>query len=363
LPTWSGSEVAGDSALRPLVERVREAAAAGTPLAIRGGGTKDFLGERHVGAPLDVRALAGVVDYEPGELVVTVRAGTPLSELEALLAAHGQMLPFEPPHFGGPATVGGAVAAGLAGPRRASVGGVRDFVLGATLVSGRAEVLRFGGRVMKNVAGFDVSRLLCGSLGVLGPIVELSLKVLPRPALERTLEFGLDAPAAVAAFNRAARRPLPLSATAWFEGRARLRLSGAVAAVEAACAALGGEALDDGAAARWWHDVRHHALPFLAPRRPLWRIVVPPTTAPLPLAGALLVEWAGALRWLRSDEDPLRIRAAARAAGGSASLWHGPPGARMFDDLPPAALAIQRRLKAGFDPAGIFNRGRLVAGL
>ena len=349
--------------LQDIVGRVREASAERMPLAIRGGGTKDFLGEDLIGERLELGGHTGVIDYDPSELVVTVRAGTPLAELETLLAAAGQMLPFEPPHFAGPATIGGAVAAGLAGPRRASVGGVRDFVLGATLVSGGGEVLRFGGRVMKNVAGFDVARLLCGSLGILGPITELSIKVLPRPAVERTLEYELEAPAAIAAFNRAARQPLPVSATSWFDGTARIRLAGVAAAVESAQAALGGQFVAAAEAARWWDDVRHHRLPFLATRAPLWRVVVPATAAPLPVPGTMLVEWAGALRWLRTVADDAAVRAAARAAGGSASLWYGAQGSRMFDDLPPAALAIHRRLKASFDPGGIFNRGRLVAGL
>jgi glycolate oxidase FAD binding subunit len=349
--------------LQDIIEQVRDAASTGLPLAIRGGGTKDFLGERIVGTPLEIGGHAGIVDYDPSELVVTTRAGTPLADLEALLASRKQMLPFEPPHFGPAGTVGGAVAAGLAGPRRASAGGVRDFVLGAALVSGGGELLRFGGRVMKNVAGYDVSRLLCGSLGILGPIVEVSLKVLPRPAVERTLEFALDAPAAIALFNRAARRPLPVSATSWYDGSARIRLSGAAAAVDAACAALGGRPVDTDQAGAWWSDLRHHRAPALAARTPLWRVVVPATAPELGIGGLQLIEWGGALRWLRTEQDGAVVRALARAAGGTAALWHGPAGTRMFDELPPAMLAIQRRLKAGFDPAAIFNRGRLDPGL
>jgi len=349
--------------LQRIIDAVREAAATGVPLAIRGGGTKDFLGERIIGTPLEIGGHAGIVDYDPSELVVTARAGTPLAELEALRASRGQMLAFEPPHFAPGGTVGGAVAAGLAGPRRASAGGVRDFVLGASIVSGGGELLRFGGRVMKNVAGYDVSRLLCGSLGVLGPIVEVSLKVLPKPALERTLEYELDAPAAVAAFNRAARQPLPVSATSWCAGRARIRLSGAPAAVESARHVLGGREVESGDAAAWWEALRHHRAPLLAARTPLWRVVVPATAPLLPLETPELVEWAGALRWCRAGEDGAAVRARARAAGGAAALWHGPAGSRMFDDLPAAALAIHRRLKASFDPAAIFNRGRLDPGL
>jgi glycolate oxidase FAD binding subunit len=355
--------MSSDVALLQVREQVRAAAARDVPLCIRGGGTKDFLGESRVGEVLDLSAVAGIVDYDPSELVITLRAGTPLAEVEALLATRGQCLAFEPPSFGLRSTIGGVVAAGLAGPRRASVGGIRDFVLGARLLSAEGEVLGFGGRVMKNVAGFDLSRLVCGSLGILGPIVELSLKVLPVPALERTLEFGMSAAEAVAEFNRWSRLPLPLSASSWFAGRACVRLSGVAPAVDAACAALGGRVLPVDEAGAWWDSVRHHRQPLLAAREPLWRLSLPSTTAALPLSGSLLIEWAGALRWLRTDEDPARVRALAAASGGAAARWYGAPGEAMFDPLPPAALAVQRRLKAAFDPRGLFNRGRLVAAL
>jgi glycolate oxidase FAD binding subunit len=355
--------MAGGDAIEEVVERVRRAMALRTPLAIRGGGTKEFLGEAHGGEPLLIGAVRGIVDYDPAELVVTVRAGTLLAEVEALLEAHGQMLAFEPPRFGAASTIGGAIAAGLAGPRRASAGGVRDFVLGAQIVSGRGELLRFGGRVMKNVAGFDVSRLLCGSLGILGPIVELSLKVLPRPAFERTLGFDLGAADAIVSFNRWARQPLPLSATAWWGGQAWVRLSGSAAAVQAATATLGGAPLEDGVARESWDRLRDHRHEHLSPRTPLWRLSVPSTTLPLSLGGVQLMEWAGGLRWLRSDEPASAVRSVVGAAGGTAVLWHGAPGVPACEPLPAAALAIHRRLKAGFDPEGLFNRGRLVPGL
>jgi glycolate oxidase FAD binding subunit len=240
---------------------------------------------------------------------------------------------------------------------------VRDFVLGARLLSVEGEVLGFGGRVMKNVAGFDLSRLFCGSLGVLGPVVELSLKVLPVAPVERTLEFELSQAEAILAFNRWSRRPLPLSATSWFGGRAHVRLSGAAPAVEAACLSLGGRELPADESCRWWDGLRHCRLEFLAARESLWRLVLPATTAPLALSGTTLIEWAGALRWLRTTESPARVRAVVAAAGGTAACWHAPAGQPMFDVLPPAALAVQRRLKAAFDPQGLFNRGRLVVGL
>jgi glycolate oxidase FAD binding subunit len=352
-----------EAALGALRDSVLAAARDRRRLRIRGAGSKDFLGGSPDGTTLDVRPLAGVVAYEPDELVLTARAGTPLAELETLLAGHGQWLAFEPPLFGGEATLGGAVAAGLAGPARATAGAVRDFVLGVRLMNGRGEVLSFGGRVMKNVAGFDVAWLVGGSLGILGVITEVSIKVLPRPAVTATLAFEMGAAQAVEAFNRWARRPLPLAATSWYDGVAHVRLAGVDAAVEAACAALGGRRLGADDAAHWWEGLRHHRHPFLAPRTRLWRVCVPSTAAPIGVDGPLLIEWAGALRWLRTDAAPAEVRDAARRAGGTAACWHDRAAGPTFEPLAPAALAIHRRLKAAFDPDGIFNPGRLVPGL
>jgi glycolate oxidase FAD binding subunit len=352
-----------DATLEAIRERVLAVGRDGGRLRIRGAGTKDFLGEALEGEILDTRSLAGVIDYEPSELVITARAGTRLSELEALLASRGQFLAFEPPAFGGDPTLGGIVAAGLSGPRRATAGSVRDFVLGVKMLAASGELLSFGGRVMKNVAGFDVARLLCGSLGILGLLVEVSVKVLPRPVADATLAFEMDATEAIEAFNRWSRRPLPLSATSWHDGVARVRLSAVPSAVDAARAALGGTPLDAAEAGRWWAELRDHAQPFLAPREPLWRLSVAATAPPLGLPGTMLVEWAGALRWVRTTAAPEDVHAAARRAGGSAALWHGRGRAAAFEALPPALRAIHQRLKEGFDPRGIFNRGRLVAGL
>jgi glycolate oxidase FAD binding subunit len=352
-----------DEAVEALATRIRAAAAAREPLRIRGGGTKDFYGNDCAGETLATTTLRGAVAYEPTELVVTAPAGTPLAELEALLAAHGQMLAFEPPHFGAGATVGGCVAAGLAGPRRASAGvahgGVRDFVLGAKLVDGRGRRLAFGGTVMKNVAGFDVARVLAGSLGILGVITEVSLKVLPRPAAETTLRFECDASEALRRMNAWGGQPLPVSATAWAEGQLRVRLSGARAAVESACARLGGERED---AADWWAALREHALPFHAGDAPLWRVSVPSVAPSLALGGDPLVEWGGALRWLRTRATAAEVRARAAALGGHATLFRGGDrSAGAFTPLAPAVATLHRRLKAEFDPAGILNRGRMYA--
>jgi glycolate oxidase FAD binding subunit len=357
-----------DDALAELAERIRTAAAQGTPLRIRGGGTKDFHGEQLSGDVLETGSLRGIVSYEPSELVVTVRAGTPLAELEELLAASGQSLPFEPPHFGPAATVGGMVAAGLSGPARASVGAVRDYVLGVNLVNGRGEALVFGGQVMKNVAGYDVSRLMAGAMGTLGLITEVSLKVLPVPLAEATLRFELPQDEALRRLNAWGGQPLPLNASCWVEDAGvatlYLRLRGAVAAVEAACRSLGGERLDNEKVAADWAGCREQALPWFQERgeRDLWRLSVPQTAPVLELPEPPLLEWHGAQRWVRTAPgEGERVRQAALAAGGHATLFrtHRPDATGRMTPLAPALATLHERLKQQFDPAGILNRGRL----
>ncbi len=374
------------TALGELRERIRTAHEQRRPLRLRGAGTKDFYGEdtdvvsgnsatvdsdsRDGGArrqamseatSLDLRPYRGIVDYEPSELVITARCGTPLSEIESTLAERGQFLAFEPPAFGGDPTIGGVIAAGLSGPRRMYTGAARDFVLGATLLDARGDVLRFGGQVMKNVAGFDVSRLLCGSLGILGVITEISLKVLPLPRAQETLTFEMTAAEAITAFNRWSGQPLPLSGAAWHAGVAWLRLSGAHSALRAARERLGGERKDPGLATQWWNALRHCTHPVFD-HTSIWRLSVPDTTPPLDLPGEPLIDWGGALRWY-PDHTP-RPREVASAAGGSAMCWKGPmPAGSRFHPLRPATAALHRRLKERFDPHGIFNPGRLVAGL
>jgi glycolate oxidase FAD binding subunit len=354
-------------ALARLVDQVQTARAAKGQLDIRGGGTKAFYGEAPRGEPLDVTPLAGISSYEPSELVVTARAGTPLAELEAALAEKGQCLPFEPPRFGATGTVGGMVAAGLAGPARACVGGVRDYVLGATLLNGKAEVLSFGGQVMKNVAGYDVSRVLAGSMGALCVICEVSLKVLPQPVATATLRFELDQAAALVQLNRWGGQPLPLSASAWWDGMLVLRLAGARAAVDSACAALGGEAIEPGLAASFWAGLRDHTDEFFAGAikavqggATLWRLSVPQTAPVLALSGEQLIEWGGAQRWLCTSTPAAQLRDAAAAAGGHATLFRGADKAGgVFAPLSAPLERIQRQLKAAFDPDGVFNPGRL----
>ncbi len=341
-------------------ERILEAAGRGTALRIRGGGTKDFYGNAPQGEILDTRGHAGVVAYEPTELVITARSGTLLSELHEVLFRQGQIFPFEPPGFGPGATLGGCVAAGLSGPRRASAGAVRDFMLGAKIVDGRGQLLAFGGQVMKNVAGYDVSRLLAGSLGTLGLILEVSLKVLPRPPAELTLKLEMPQGKALEHLNRWAGQPLPVSGSAWRDGELCLRLSGAESALRAAAEKLGGERLAPPLAAQFWSGIREQADAFFAGEAPLWRLSLPSQAAPLDLPGEQLLEWGGALRWLRSGAGADTVRTAAARAGGHATLFRAAdksPGA--FAPLPPILARLHRGLKQAFDPAGILNPGRL----
>jgi glycolate oxidase FAD binding subunit len=353
-----------DDALEKLSATVREAAQAKRALRIRGGGTKDFYGQALEGEMLDTRGHSGIVSYEPSELVITARCGTNLAEVEAAMRGRGQQLAFEPPHFGESATVGGAVAAGLSGPGRAAAGALRDFVLGVKLMDGRGDALSFGGRVMKNVAGYDVSRLMAGSLGTLGIILEVSLKALPLAVAEATLRLELSEERAVEQLNRWGGRPLPISASVWNDGTLTIRLSGAAAGVREAAGKIGGTRVEDAQAARFWNGVREHTDRFFKDGAPLWRISVPPTTPPLKLQGEQLIEWGGALRWLVSHADARTVREAAGRAGGHATLFRGgDKSAGVFQPLAPALMKIHRELKREFDPQGIFNRGRMYPDL
>lgn len=355
-------------ALIALRERVREASARRMPLRIRAGGTKDFYGNIPHGEILDPRNLCGIVAYEPSELVITARAGTRLADLQSTLAEHGQMLAFEPPHFGEAATVGGCVAAGIAGPRRAAhgftCGAVRDFVLGARLIDGRGGCLRFGGTVMKNVAGYDVARVLAGSLGILGIIVDVSFKVLPIPIAETSLQFEMDEAAALRQLNVWGGQALPISASCWTANILTMRLSGAEPAVSFACSSLGGIVMDTQRAAAFWRDLREHVHPFFSGSAPLWRLSLPSTAAPVSLNGVQLIEWDGAQRWIRCTQPPQEIRAAAQHLRGHATLFRGGNRSQgVFTPLSPPLERIHQRLKAHFDPAGIFNPGRMFDAL
>ncbi|MEF2269681.1 glycolate oxidase subunit GlcE [Janthinobacterium sp. LS2A] len=346
-------------------QQILAASAAGKPLRLRGGGTKDWYGQQLTGEVLDTRAYTGIIDYEPTELVITARCGTPLAEIEAALAARNQMLAFEPPHFGPGATVGGVVASALSGPRRASAGALRDFVLGAVLMDGHGERLAFGGQVMKNVAGYDVSRLLAGSLGTLGLILEVSLKVLPLPLREATFRVACAEIAALRILNEWAGKPLPISASCWHDGVLTVRLSGAEAAVSAALQSLNGEVLAAEEASAFWLSVREQTHAFFAGAGSLWRLSLPPHASAMILKGRQLFEWGGAQRWLKLDGDAdaassVHIRQAVAAAGGHATLFRGgDKTVGVFHPLAPAVATIHQRLRQAFDPAGIFNPHRM----
>jgi len=355
--------MSGDQGLAEVQAKIRTAIEDRKTLRIRGGGTKDFYGGELVGDVLDMTGHAGIVDYEPNELVLTGRAGTPLLAVESALRSCGQMLAFEPPRFGPDATLGGAVASGLSGPRRPYAGAARDFVLGVRVVDGEGEALAFGGRVMKNVAGFDVSRLMTGALGTLGVITEVSLKCLPMPKSETTLAFAYPADEAIRKTNEWAGQPLPLSGTCYHDGMLRVRLSGAGPAVTAARKKIGGEMMaDDGA---FWASVRDQTQSFFASVRAdgtsLWRLSVKATTPYSDLSGEQLIEWGGALRWLITDDsDPERMRAWAAGHGGHATLYRSRDKSKgAFQPLSQTMHALHQRLKSAFDPHNVFNRGRL----
>ena len=364
-----------DAALARLVDQVQTARVANGHFRIVGGGTKDFYGNPLQGEPLDVRPLAGISSYEPTELVVTVRGGTPLVELEAALAEKGQHLAFEPPRFmssSGPAgTVGGMIAAGLAGPARAAAGSVRDHLLGATLLNGKGEVLSFGGQVMKNVAGYDVSRVLAGSMGILGVICEVSLKVLPQAPATATLRFEMDQAQALRQLNAWGGEPLPISASAWWNEMLVVRLAGARAAVEAALHQLGGEGIEPAWAAAFWLGLRDQhdefftsALKAIDGGAALWRLGLPQTAAPLTLPGEQLVEWGGAQRWLCTPAAAAQVREAAATAGGHATLFRSRDmHAGAFHPLTAPLARFHRELKKAFDPDRVFNLGRLYPDL
>jgi glycolate oxidase FAD binding subunit len=343
-------------------DQILSAGRSQSALQIRGGGTKDWYGQLAHGELLDTRSHSGIIDYEPTELVITARCGTPLAEVEAVLAERHQLLAFEPPHFGAGATLGGMVASGLSGPSRQAVGAVRDFVLGAVLMDGKGDVLHFGGQVMKNVAGYDVSRLLTGSLGTLGLILEVSLKVLPRPVALSSRRFAVAETEAIRWLNEWGGQPLPVSASCWCDGALTIRLAGAQAAVSAAEKKMGGEAV--AGADAFWHGVREQTHAFFDTAASIWRLSVPSVTPPLGLSGTTLIEWGGAQRWLVTDADPVAIRAAVSASGGHATLYRGgDKSVGVFQPLAPAIAQIHRHLKASFDPAGIFNPGRMYPDL
>lgn len=349
--------VSAHDASAQLVDQVNQALAANTPLRIQGGGSKAFLGRAVEGVLLDTREHRGIVSYDPTELVITARAGTPLVELEAALEAAGQMLPCEPPHYGPNATVGGMIAAGLSGPRRPWSGSVRDFVLGSRIITGQGKHLRFGGEVMKNVAGYDLSRLMAGSFGCLGVLTEVSLKVLPKPRLCRSLRVEMPVPGALLKLAEWGQQPVPITAASHDGQALYLRLEGGEGSVNAAFERIGGETLDTA----YWNELREQRLGFFSDARPLWRLSLPINTAELALPGDQLIDWGGAQRWLKSDADAQTIRAIASEVGGHAICFTAGATGSPFQPLGEPLLRYHRQLKAALDPQGIFNPGRLYS--
>ncbi|MEX3953369.1 glycolate oxidase subunit GlcE [Paraburkholderia sp. EG287A] len=342
-----------------LIAQVQAAIAQHTPLRIRGSDSKRFLGHDVQGEELDTRSHRGIVAYDPTELVITVRAGTPLVELNAVLDDANQMLPCEPPLFDGEGTTGGAVASGLSGPSRPWAGSMRDFVLGCRVITGDGDHLRFGGQVMKNVAGYDMSRLLAGSFGSLGVLTEVSLKVLPRPRERRSFALTLgvdDAMRELSAWRKAA---LPLSGACYIDGKLHVRLEGGSGSVKSAVERIGGEEID----CAFWDALRDHQLPFFADPRPLWRLSLPNATPLMPLPGDVLIDWAGAQRWLKSEAPTAEIRQLAHAAGGHATCFTPSREREPFQPLAVPLLRYQRQLKHRLDPNGVLNPGRLYADL
>jgi glycolate oxidase FAD binding subunit len=340
--------MADGDASAALRARVREARAAGERLFVRGGGTRTPAPDGV--ATLELGAHRGIVAFEPSELVVTVRAGTPVAELEAVLAEAGQELPFDPPRTGPAATVGGAVATAAAGPARPWRGAVRDAVLGVTLLDGHGEIGRFGGAVMKNVAGYDVSRLVAGARGTLGAILETSLRVLPRPAARctRILELGMDQ--AVETMTALAQRPLPLQGLVWVEGFLHVRLGGTEEGVAAAAASVGGEPLEE--EAPFWRALRDLELPAFAADVPLWRLSVPGNAPQPTLTADWVLDWGGAQRWCVTAAEPERVLAAAAELGGHARRLR--PAPELATAPAPALAPLEARVRAAFDPDGVF---------
>lgn len=343
-----------------LQDAVRNAYQARRPLNIVGGNSKRFYVSSVEGETLSLAEHCGIVDYEPSELVVTARAGTPIEQLQSLLAKQRQMLAFEPPSFSPNATIGGTVSCNFSGPRRAYAGSLRDHMLGCRIINGKGELLRFGGQVMKNVAGYDVTRLVTGALGCLGVITEVSLKVVPAPELEQTLCLELDETQAIKRMRELAASPLPVSATCYYRGVLFIRLSGSEVVIKSVAARLGGESMENGA--DFWHSLKEQQHEFFRSQWPLWRFSVAPDKAPFPLQGEFLYEWGGALRWYLGSDDVAELRLLAETGDGHLSCFRNAINRQhVFHPLSPLMKKLHNKLKMAFDPEFILNRGKMYA--
>lgn len=343
-----------------LLAQLEQAYKSNSPVKILGGNSKAFYGPQIDADVVEVKPHTGIINYEPTELVITARAGTPLSEIQSALTSERQMLGFEPPAYGDQATLGGTIACNLSGPRRAYRGAARDYVLGSTIINGKAERMHFGGEVMKNVAGYDVSRLMCGAMGTLGLMLDVSLKVIPLPEVEVTLVQECDLNSALDSMHRLVLQSLPLSATCYDGEKLYLRLASNPSEINEAIRVIGGEQLEN--SEQFWQQLREQQLAFFKSDKPLWRLSLASNIEPLPLDGNTFYEWGGALRWLVSDAPADEIRALVSSAGGHATLFRQNNSAvEPFHALAPGVLRIHRELKQAFDPANILNPGRLYA--
>lgn len=343
-----------------LIARVKQASHDGTALQIIGGGSKQFMGRESIGDPISLSEHRGIISYEPIELVLTARAGTPLHEIKDALAEQNQCLAFEPPTFNGQATLGGTLACHLSGPARPWSGSIRDHVLGVRLINGRSEALRFGGQVMKNVAGYDVSRMQAGAMGTLGIITEVSLKVMPKPAATVTIKQEMDAATAIENMNRLSGQSKPLTGACWFNNHLYLRLAGARSAVDSTVSQWQGAALDDSDA--FWSTLREQQLDYFLDATSLWRFSVKSSATHMLPDEDWLIDWGGAQRWLRGDFATGKLEALAEAAGGQVSLYRGGDRSQeVFHTQPEALQKIHQRLKHAFDPNGVFNPNRLYS--
>jgi len=346
-----------------VAARVAEASKEGTGLEIRGGGTKRFLGNPPTGEVLEVGDIRGIIEHDPSELFVTAYGGTKIDALDAALAEANQMLGFEPPMHGAESSIGGVLACGLSGPRRPSSGACRDFMLGVTMIDGSGEVLSFGGKVIKNVAGFDVTRLMAGSMGAFGVIVEVTMRVVAKPIKETTVSLELSEEQAALRANEIIASGLPVSASCWHSGALRLRLSGSEAGVKRSVDEIGGEVVREQDSDPFWKSIRNQTHPFFSPGRSLWKITTPPLADPIGVEGESLVEWNGALRWVSTDMPPEIVRKKADEAGGAATLFRAGAGLEdvreRFPEPPAKLKELHQQLMKTFDPDGILNPGRI----
>lgn len=344
-----------------LQQQVMQALAQQQPVTLRGGGSKEFLTPASEHPIISVRQHQGMIDYHPSELVLTARAGTLLTDIETTLAESGQMLPFEPPRYSDRATLGGTVATGLSGPMRPFTGSVRDYVLGCTLINGKGEIVKFGGQVMKNVAGYDVSRLMVGAMGTLGVLLDISIRVIPAFPDEQHITQTMNQQQALLTMRNLRSENLPISGLAYDGEQLHIRLGGTHSAVKTTSQKLGGEIQHTN---NFWTQLRDHQHRFFQQNRPLWRLSVPPASKEINVDGEQLIDWGGGLRWLKTIQPAEQVFALAASVGGHARLFrHAVKGQMRQPQLPDSLLAMHEKIKHSFDPQAIFNPGQLYPGL